>query len=332
MIRASAPSEICNALRAFRLLDLDTIKSEGPHGLPAWLGLKDFQIYEPVTQDTFTLSVAGTDSILEPWAWDCNRIAVACFESISTSSAIPLLPKSQAWYLIKVYYSAFYGANSIMRILGNTCRHFDAAHTASVYEIANLYGQDRGVVSIHDGYYECDFDALGRELKCRRVNAIGGDSHRAFWTVFCRQLDEIVAKMLTRPIAQAYVQEVAQKLSELCSNLRYGGNVGGSWLSAIRNQVNYRIDNRLWFPYSDFVSYLGQLRSRESKWLQDPLTIDLACHGPKDFSRFVNTCLFIVALCRALVIDLWQDCHPPSKSFLTRGPVQLLQRARHPLA
>ena len=109
-------------------------------------------------------------------------------------------------------------------------------------------------------------------------------------------------------------QEVAVKIEELCNNLCTGQSSNGSWLSFVRNEVNYRHIWGAWYPYRDYKPYYNQLFDDSNLWLSDPMLIELQIPRGKELQRFQRTCHFIIALCRVLVEDMEMRCSK-GKSF-----------------
>jgi len=92
----------------------------------------------------------------------------------------------------------------------------------------------------------------------------------------------------------------------------------------MRNEVNYRQRLGTWYPYAGYqATQHERFYEGHSIWTQDPLRIDLTLHAGRDLLRFQQTCNFLVALCRALVIDMSRRCSTGS-SFHTYGSLAIL--------
>ena len=126
-------------------------------------------------------------------------------------------------------------------------------------------------------------------------------------------------------------QLASTKLSELAANLCFASSPKGSWLSAIRNAVNYQQRFATWFPYADQRTYYGQLSERLTEWKQDPEGIDLVSHDGKDLRRFQSTCNFIIALCHATIFDMKARCSA-GDSFHTYRSLAFLNLLHKPPA
>jgi hypothetical protein len=111
---------------------------------------------------------------------------------------------------------------------------------------------------------------------------------------------------------------VSAKLSELASNLCHAGNANGTWLSSVRNDITYKQSFGTWYPYR-VHAFGGTFEHRLiPNWQEDPMAINLASHGDKNFRRFQETCSFIIATCRTIATDMAERC-PKGRSFHTYG-------------
>ena len=121
-------------------------------------------------------------------------------------------------------------------------------------------------------------------------------------------------------------QSIFTKLQELCRILRHQGHNNGNWLSSIRNQVNYRHELNVWFPYKKKNQYSAEDIHRKClMWLNDPLDIDLMFVPGEPLKLFIHACNFIVALCRVLVKDMSERCSK-GKSYLKDGSLKLFNQ------
>jgi hypothetical protein len=74
----------------------------------------------------------------------------------------------------------------------------------------------------------------------------GGGVHESFWKEFCAFLNEEAAAAVSG--AAAGSSDFVAKADELSDAILKGGATG-SWLSHVRNQINYQHGHDLWLPY-----------------------------------------------------------------------------------
>ena len=121
----------------------------------------------------------------------------------------------------------------------------------------------------------------------------------------------------------AWNQQVSVKLTELCGLLSQNQVNNGSWLSFIRNEVNYRHQLGTWYPYRYSSNINTKLFNNCEEWKQDPMTIDLRRQGGLELCSFQNACNFLISLCRELVCDMSERCST-GKSFHHFGSIAFL--------
>jgi hypothetical protein len=310
-------SALANTLRPHWASGLHEISGIVVKGVASWLADEDYQIYSDVTAKHFTLNVGNTETYLRALAADINRTAIASYESISQATRSRLFPRSNAWILIKSYYSAFFAAHAILKMLGKSFLNVDQFQISSVNKIAKLYGVSREDVA--GGNFIATFSGTSREITWRRLDSMSGGVHERFWTFFKEQIDQLSKDVLKNNLGTTFdYQRVSAKLTELVDNLSSESCSKGTWLSMIRNSVNYKHQFGSWYPYAS-QSPMGTVDERlTGRWNDDPMTMNLSLHGDRHIRKFQETCGFIVACCRILASDMAERC-PSGRSFHTYG-------------
>jgi hypothetical protein len=319
------------ATRPFWLPNLNLINGHVEKGLSGWLSDSEFQVYSQIQSDSFIAHFVFPDTPVAAFAADVNRCALASFESVIHIQPAQNFPKSLGWLVIKSYYGAFFAAHSLLRVLGTAFVQIDRQTAAAVTRIADLFGMSNGV-SISAGYYKSVYDDQTNQLKCEKVNTLGGGVHEVFWS----GVHNSVRALSTAVLGSKYGllkdnQFVAAKLIELADNLSYSSFSGGNWLSHVRNIVNYSHRLGVWYPYSGQPTYVKNLFKSQDTWLQDPMTTNLTSHGEQDLLRFQQTCNFLVGMCRETMLDMSERC-PSGKSFLFFGCVPFLNLMKQSVA
>ena len=123
-------NEVCNvhlrklSQRPYWLPGLNEVNKCVLMGLGGWITEKEFQIYQQLENEKVILSISRPDSLKSAFAADCNRMSSAAFESIENITPSENLPRSVAWLIIRSYYSAFFAAHAILRMVGISCTQF----------------------------------------------------------------------------------------------------------------------------------------------------------------------------------------------------------------
>jgi len=315
----------------FWLPGLHEVSGKYVKGVGGWICDEEYQVYKPVTATSFVLTPPYLEPLLKAYATDINRIAVASFETVSNVLRSSTFPKSTAWLVIKTYYAAFFAAHALLRILGTSCAPLEREQIKSVTAVADIYGY-APPSALNRGLYRLTYSSATNELEGVCTKSPKAGAHEAFWQIFHDRIDRLSTEVLSAGAGtSANRQLVSTKLAELDSNLCFASPSRGSWLSVIRNAVNYDQKHATWYPYAGQEAYLPQLFDKASEWKADPVELDLASHEGKDLRRFQVTCNFIIAMLRASVTEMARRCSG-GRSFHTYGSVAFLnlseQRAR----
>ena len=316
-------SILANVIRPLWLRGLNDISGMHIKGIDGWICDEEYQIYAPVTATSFVLNVANPEPLLEAYASEINRIAVASFETPDSVVRLSTFPKSTAWLVIKTYYAAFFAAHAFIRMLGTSCSILDREQINSIAKVASLYN-NASSQPMRGGLYRMAFNPIASQLEGVHIKTVAAGPHEAFWLVFQERIDRLSSEVLTTGVdTLANRQLVSSKLSELASNLSFASSGKGRWLSVIRNSVNYQQKYSTWYPYAEQKPYYQQLFNKKSEWKADPMELDLTSHAGKDLRRFQVTCNFIVGMLRTSIAEMVRRCSV-GKSFHTYGSTAFL--------
>ncbi len=315
-------------IRPFWMHELNEIVGKQKFGLSKWLSKGEYYyISLPITQNQFTLDLSGqgfTENMLSAFAYDCNRMASATFETMFSIEKSTKLPNSIAWLIIKLYYAAFYAGHAIIRMLGISCSQLEKQSTDKICEIAKLFNNDNGL-NIPSSYYRCVYNQTDKQLLFDNIKSQGG-THESFWKAFCIKIQDLSNQILSSGKIPVQSQQVSTKLEELCKILCHQGHNGGNWLSSVRNKVNYRHELDAWFPYNQKRKQsIENTYNNCLMWLDDPMNINLVIKPSQPINLFISSCAFIVGLCRVLIKDMSDRCSK-GKSYLKDGSLRLLHQ------
>lgn len=320
-------SILVNEIRPFWLQGLNEIVGQQKNSFVSWLLKKEYCIYLPISQSNFTLDIVSNQycqNLLSGFAFDCNRMASAAFETMYIIEQNRKLPKSTSWLIIKSYYAAFFAAHSIIRMLGISCSQLRKHQASEIVEVAKLFENDNGK-TISSSYYSCIYNQSENQLLFENIKSKGG-THESFWQIFLKSIKDLSTSILSSGKIVLQSQQVSTKLDELCRILCYEGHNGGNWLSSVKNQVNYRHELSAWFPYSrKRQQSVDAAYSNSEMWVNDPMNISLLVNYSNPINMFLNACSFIVGLCRELIQDMSSRCSR-GKSYLKDGAIRLLHQ------
>jgi hypothetical protein len=250
-------------------------------------------------------------------ASDCCRLSGSAFQTVASVGGGGFEKNALPWEIFKLYYSAFYSGQTIIRILGESCSFFDNRHVSRIDSLGKAIGKAPGF-TLDAGLYRCIIDSTATKLSCTRLS---GGSHETFWRVFGEIIELATENVLRAPLVPNEAQAVFAQLEAFTRLIRRHGSYG--WLSTLRNDLQYRHYHDIWFPSRIGKRDLGTLRRLASLWKSDPMALDLDAVRFGLLGEFVVACTFIVSVCRVLVIRI-AELAPHRRSFLHYGPLQFI--------
>jgi hypothetical protein len=263
-------------------------------------------------------------AILNSLSYDISRFASAAFQSITAIEDEIVSKDKTAWSLIRAYYAAFYAGHSILRLFGESCSYFDRNHVARITDLAKAASKIPGF-KINANAYHCALNNSGSIIRSKSLRDGSGGAHEAFWQVFSSRLKQIGEDILNGPLSQFEAQTVYSKIDSIQRTLSSNGAPRYSWLSIIRNSVQYRQSHGVWLPIALKKQDRERLARSIGQWSRDPMHIDIGLYEHRPLDEFALACAFIVALCRALLTRLAERSQRASRSFSTLGPLAILR-------
>lgn len=246
-------------------------------GLRSWILEQAWSIDETLTTKRARLQLHDADAVVDACVNDFIALANAAFES-ATSVTVRNEPRSCAWQVISYYYAAYFAANALMRLGGYACTNFDVDVCSAINETASLYGRG-GITAkekLNPGVYFCTLNSRSvPELVAQSMEGVKGGVHIQFWHGFLKFLEAIEKGITTGPLTASDKKAAKKQLLELREVLTRTNRANGSWLSEVRNAVNYRFEKGVWFPYEnsdvggDSLKVLMRNGVQGAVWLQD---------------------------------------------------------------
>lgn len=268
-----------------------------------------------------TLDFRVPGPVAEALASDCGRFSCAAFQSVAHIQGALDNRDSFVWGLIRLYYAAFYAGHALIRTVGEGCSFFYKRHTDHIAIVADANGITPSL-RMDSGVYHCTLNANSSAVTYLKAASSSGGTHEAFWLIFGNKLRSISDSILAGPLPRADAQPVFSKFDQVLRTLNRKGHY--SWLSGVRNDLQYRLQHGTWFPETTNAHARRGLGRIASQWTRDPMTIDLSGHRYGILGDFSLTCAFIVSLCREVFSLIAERSSKGRRSFAAAGPLAYL--------
>jgi hypothetical protein len=264
-------------------------------GFKGWLGNGAFVVDPTSKPDEIHLINVSLSELAAFQVFDVLRFALACLESAAFAKPERGRPRALGWPLIRMYYSGFFGGHAIMRAVGRGIVNVEGALATRLSQIANIYAVS---LSVTPGTYEIQvrqIDNLSANIVLRRVTSSAG-VHVSFWRHFNNFLTDI-----STDIANSQDPDwpaVVGRVSEIQRVLTAAGSNAGSWLSQIRNEINYQHEYGVWYPFgasrsdADFVAGSRLDAPNSVRLDRDPLKQTIQSFGSGCLALASLTCDF----------------------------------------
>jgi hypothetical protein len=272
--------------------------SRNPQDIRLWIASRRYQVYKEATYPV-ELSFPDSREICQAFAGEIIRMTLASLETLISISGVSRLPRSRAWSVVQWYYAAFYSAHAILRMCGTSLIQLEAGHVRDIRIISDLYG--------YQSQMQSGFHLVRVQGQCLLLNKMSGTggSHEFLWSTFSSFLGQVGSDLLASGGASRDVQEFVLCLDNLRSVLNQQPSRSGAWLSMIRNQVNYRHQLGVWFPYGPSENAHDGLHrhalARRCR-ADDIEIVSLATGSILD--SFLSACRYIIALCEDTAVEM----------------------------
>lgn len=320
-----------DGLRHLYLFGLNSIASIPPFGIRHWLGKTDSIIPCIHESGHFDIVFYDINEVLSHYASDINRISCASLETIFRINSISN-EKSIGWDLIQYYYSGFYSAHSIMKILG--------------FGLVSL--DDYAIKNIERKFFACHgfCKTLSRGVYCFSLdhnkktasfykNPKYDDNHKGLWKRFSdllqvltgklvveknntnwvriRNKDEPVPLSIYHQLPQNYAQVLIERIESLLNVMNSFGNY--NYFSSVRNKINYNHSYGVWYPYKLYNRQYDRISTMKDCCFKQPLDSVFASREEIELIYFVKYLQFINCINFSILDDLLTR-NSENKSFL----------------
>ncbi|MCD6732876.1 MAG: hypothetical protein LT103_04695 [Burkholderiaceae bacterium] len=270
-----------------------------------------------------SLDFRDPDFVTAITAADASRLATACVQSASISIGDQDEKYWLPWSLVRLYYAAFYGAHTIVRLLGTGCCWLESTDVLHLDALWRTTTGQPPPIQIGKGTYCCHIDSVVGALRWTRNQS---RPHEALWAIFDGVLDSTSGKVLAGGLPQRDAQAVFAKLQSFRDLSAKNGTA--SWLSRTRNDIQYKLANGVWHPVELSRKRRDGIARHADMWTVDPMNIDLAAVRSADLlTQFSVACAFVISVCRMLVLRI-DERTTGARSFLSYGPIGYANAAR----
>jgi hypothetical protein len=267
------------------------------------------------------LDFRDSKAVTSALASDCGRFSCAAFQSVATIAQDMENRDAFAWAFVRLYYAAFYAGHALIRTLGEGCSFFYKVHTDRIAIVADATGISPPF-RIDSGLYHCVLETGASVATFTRAASASGGAHEAFWLVFGSKMKIVSEAVLRGPMPRSDAQSVFAQIDQMLQILARKG--GYSWLSGVRNDLQYRLQHQAWYPEHPKPQFRRDLARAAALWTRDPMSIDMSNQHWGLHGDFVLACAFIIALCREVFGQIGARSSEGRRSFARTGPIALL--------
>lgn len=217
-------------------------------GIRSWIQTGSFYVDAASSADNVTLKNVSIGQFLSFQGFDFARFAFSSLESMAYCRSDPSRKRAISWPMLKVYYAGFFGGHAILRAVGQSVVRLEPAQAKKLTEIGRMYCGNQFIVTAGTFDLRITQNAdRSVDVSLKRLDETGG-AHSIFWRRFYSFLNEMISDIakVNDPDAPSVIAKLQELQSLLTSK---GSSATGTWLSAIRNQINYQHEYGVWFPF-----------------------------------------------------------------------------------
>jgi len=273
------------------------LKESNPStNLKVWLQNGDFELDSASSASRTPVIRNATRSFEPTLAREVDRFLCAMGESFSEVRPSHFASRSIGWALIRAYYASYFAAHAILRMTGRCVTQIDGQLSQSVMRTLLATGE-APTWAIGKSQYLLKYDESCQLLMFEDKHAAQGGSHQFVW----KKLGELVSELIasSASLGSAYQSEilVLSRISDTLTSQQMFADY--SWLSTVRNSVNYAFSYSVWFPF-------GGMNSRHSEKLIAQLRCDdsseILTKNPStqtELEKFCEATSFLVSFANA---------------------------------
>lgn len=309
-------------LRPRWVTGLNKVSVPGP-GVETWL-LSGAYSWLPSPTGTLYLDAStAQERLAEAMAGEIARFSCAAYESLLDASLNIKDSRSLGWPLVRYYYASFYAAHALLRVAGAGVNMISGQTASSLNRVGGQYLGMSPQISAGLHLFQADRVTPGR-VRLTKIGSGNGGSHEDMWKLFLDLVQDLENDIVLSIGGANQAQNAVQVLS-LLRNLLCRQGKGGAWPSTVRNNVNYRHDYGVWYPYKLKSKVSTELIAKMARWTpNDPSGFEIG-QSRDDLACFIDVCNVMAQLLTAALSDVALRVTQAKSSFVDRLPFKLLR-------
>ncbi len=249
------------------------------------------------------LLLSGIDKrrFLERLGADINRMAMAASETLKSIVEIQGMPKSSAWSYVKLYYASLFYTHALLRIWGRSPTYLQTLELMRLRETLTAYAI-MAPYKVQTGQYLVVADMIGSTVQMWPDNG-GGGSHEAVWRELSKALSDLRQVVSSSQFLLSDKQNVDRQVASLAT-LVSKNSQNLAWLSQMRNSIQYRQAEGVWYPYRGKIK-TSALQQQAVSIINGQVKLNnLVLSTESDLERFRCACTSIICFTREVIADM----------------------------
>ena len=267
--------------------------------LKVWLSEGNFYINN--SPPDLSLFCMDNEELKKCLSLDAFRFSSHAAQTIYEMEKTTAYEKLTSWRIIQTYYAAYFSAHAALRFFGKSFSHLENGHVGFLQK--RCQSEAGYLPSLPSSYYLIELQPHTHTVSFSRH----GESHKDLWKCFLALISDLEQEALKLRASRERTQEFSAYFLDLKDALTNRGQFSsGNWLSSVRNDVNYKSLEGVWFPFSkstpSFDSLLGKVRD----WRVGTVNVGSPSLEKNELERFFATALSVVDFGISLSLD-YQD-------------------------
>lgn len=264
--------------------------------LKVWLS--DGNYYINNAPPGLSLYCLDSDDLKKCLSLDAFRFSSHAAQTVHEMEKTTAYNKLTSWRVIQAYYAAYFSAHAVLRFFGKSFSHLERGH---VDFLSGRCKSEAGYTpSLPSAYYLIESNPKTHDVSFSRY----GESHKDLWKCFLDLITHLEQQILTLRASQGRLHELSAHFFYLRESLTNRGQLSaGNWLSSVRNEVNYKSLEGVWFPFSkatpSFENLLGKVRG----WRVGDVDLVRPDLEKSELERFFATAFLVVDFGISLSLD-----------------------------
>lgn len=261
-----------------------------------WLSEGNYYVNNSPPDLSLYCQMAG--EIRKCMSLDAFRFATHSAQTVFELEKTSAYPKLTSWRAIQAYYAAYFSAHAILRFFGKSFSHLESGHVQFLKARCN---SEAGYLpNLPASYYIIDFSPSDQNITFHKYS----ESHKDLWRSFEGLLRKTSLDALSIRASEIRRQELSQVFSDLADALSMRGEYpAGNWLSIVRNEVNYKSMQGVWYPFSKSTPSFDALMGKVRDWRKCSNDLENPNLIKNELERFFITAFSVVDMGLSIGLD-----------------------------